>query len=38
MGSNIYNNLFNAVFQPLRLIRPRRAETYDAKEPLRRAA
>jgi MFS family permease len=38
MGSNIYNNLFNAVLQPLRMIRPKRAHTYDPKAKLRRAA
>ena len=38
MGSNIYNNLFNAVFQPLRMIRPKRAHTYEAKRTMRRAA
>jgi hypothetical protein len=38
MGSNIYNNLFNAVLGPLRMIRPRRGQTYEAKAPLRRAA
>ena len=38
MGSNIYNNLFNAVLGPLRMIRPRRGQTYEAKGAMRRAA
>lgn len=29
MGANIYNNLFNAVLQPLRFLRLRKAETYE---------
>ena len=32
MGSNIYNNLFNAVLLPLRFVRLRRSETYEDRD------
>ena len=37
MGSNIYNNVFNAILQPLRLIRPRPRESYRVRT-MRKAA
>ena len=30
MSANIYNNLFNAILLPLRSVRVKRAESYDA--------
>jgi hypothetical protein len=32
MGANIYNNLFNAMVQPLRFVKVKRSETYKAGE------
>jgi len=32
MGASIYNNLFGAMLQPLRLLRLRGGETYEVRE------